>query len=603
MLLSLVIALLPLLITPGLLFYFDVTPKIAVLLMGVAVALPWLAPGRLMARREGRWLYMVLAIQAVSLAMSTAISSRLSISIFGTSWRRFGLITQLALLLFTAIAAADLAGNRRRLQLYLRAIAAAALPISLYGIAQYFGWDPLMPKEGYHIGEGFWTIVRPPGTLGYVSYFANYMVFAVFLGAALYSIEEARWWKFSVALAATLAGFAVVLSGTRGAMLGMAAGGVFLWLWFRRPVRMRGIAVAAGAAAALALFVISPAGHMMRTRFRWFQEDALGGARLLLFRDSLTLASNHLLAGIGPETFSAEFPKHQSIALSRAYPDFYHESPHNILLDALTAQGVLGFFGLAAFIGLGFYCASEARAREPVLTGILGACLLAGLIVHQFTVFTAPTAVYFYLVVAMLVGLCSPAGGQAISLSHNDWRRLAVWVPVSAVFFLVALRLVLADWELERVRGDLNAGNGASAILRYSRVRNLGLYADIWYSNQMANEALKATEILAALKSWQQALESGMRATKTADDPQNAWYRLSSLHARENQFASTERALRGAISTSPTWFKPHWMLAQILMTKGRREEAESEAKLAVSLDGGKNPEVTRTLEEIQAKNK
>jgi hypothetical protein len=39
------------------------------------------------------------------------------------------------------------------------------------------------------------------------------------------------------------------------------------------------------------------------------------------------------------------------------------------------------------------------------------------------------------------------------------------------------------------------------------------------------------------------------------------------------------------------------------MRRGLRDEAEAEAKLAVSLNGGKNPEVARTLGEIQAKNK
>jgi hypothetical protein len=114
--------------------------------------------------------------------LSTVLSMRVPISIYGTSWRRFGLVAQLAVLLFTALAAADLAGGRNRLQLYLRAIVIGSAPISLYGIAQYFGWDPWLPKDAYHVGEGFWTIVRPPGTLGYVSYFANYMVFAVLPG-------------------------------------------------------------------------------------------------------------------------------------------------------------------------------------------------------------------------------------------------------------------------------------------------------------------------------------------------------------------------------------------------------------------------------------
>jgi tetratricopeptide (TPR) repeat protein len=193
----------------------------------------------------------------------------------------------------------------------------------------------------------------------------------------------------------------------------------------------------------------------------------------------------------------------------------------------------------------------------------------------------------------------------ALAAEDVPAARISIFAvaPVSAALFVVALRLLMGDWELERARQDLNAGNGPSAVLRYSRVRGFGLYADIWYSNQMAKEARKAHEILVALTSWQQALESGIRATKTADDPQNAWYNLSSLHARENQFTSTEQALRQAILISPTWFKPHWTLAQVLMTRGRLREAEAEAKLAANLNAGKNPEVARTLAEIQAKDK
>ena len=50
----------------------------------------------------------------------------------------------------------------------------------------------------------------------------------------------------------------------------------------------------------------------------------------------------HLIAGYGPETFAVEFPRHQSIELARAYPDFYHESAHNIFLDAFVSKGLVG---------------------------------------------------------------------------------------------------------------------------------------------------------------------------------------------------------------------------------------------------------------------
>jgi tetratricopeptide (TPR) repeat protein len=140
------------------------------------------------------------------------------------------------------------------------------------------------------------------------------------------------------------------------------------------------------------------------------------------------------------------------------------------------------------------------------------------------------------------------------------------------------------------VRTDLEKGKIIEAAADYQRVRHWGLDADLWYSRQTA-----------AVGAWQQALESGERATKTSDEPSNAWYSLASLYARQNDFEDTERCLREAIGGSPNWFKPHWMLAQVLQIVGRHNEAQAQAELATDLDGGKNPEVAQTLAAIRAK--
>jgi tetratricopeptide (TPR) repeat protein len=312
----------------------------------------------------------------------------------------------------------------------------------------------------------------------------------------------------------------------------------------------------------------------------------------LLWRDSLTLAGLHPLAGFGPETFSSEFPHVQSPALSRAYPDFYHESAHNILLDAFTAQGVLGLVAVLALAALGFHAAWRARDTEPELAGVLSACLAAGLFTQQFTVFIASTALYFYLAVAMLVAIeKAPAPASRISL--------AIAVPVSAALAAYAILLLVADHELFRVRTYLEAGEPTAAAEQYQRVRKLGLTADIWYSRQMAALARAAPDPVSALRAWQQALEAGFRATKTAEDLHNAWYNLATLHSRQNDFARTEQCLRAAIGSSPNWFKPHWMLAQVLLAEDRRKEALEEARLATDLNGGKDPEVAAVLEQIK----
>src|SRR5204862_245938 len=143
------------------------------------------------------------------------------------------------------------------------------------------------------------------------------------------------------------------------------------------------------------------------------------------WRDSLRMAAAHPLAGWGPEVFTAAFPHYESAELARAYPDFAHESPHNIFLDAFTAQGVPGLLLLFGFCAVGF---------------------------------------------------------------SGAWR--------------------------------LRAGRRG-------------------------------------VRALQRAASGGRRASRTAEDPANAWYRLAAIQAAQNDRAGAEQALRAALSAHPHWFKPH----------------------------------------------
>jgi hypothetical protein len=89
----------------------------------------------------------------------------------------------------------------------------------VYGILQYFGRDHLLPAGAYHVGEGIWAIVRPPGTLGYVSYFANWLAMAAFLSLALAQMEERPLLRYGAYAATAITTCAMVLTGTRGALL------------------------------------------------------------------------------------------------------------------------------------------------------------------------------------------------------------------------------------------------------------------------------------------------------------------------------------------------------------------------------------------------
>ncbi len=351
----------PLALTPHLLFYYDITPKIAFLLLGAAIALALtfkeLDSLRAFCGTPYGGLYAAATGAGIALAgIATLLSAHPGLAWNGSTWRRMGGLTECATFIAALWIAACALRSTERMAWLLRAICAAGLLSALYGIAQYFGWDPFLPKAGYEAGEGVYRIVRPPGTLGHSDYFAAFLLWPVFLGIGLWRDERDSAFRILGASTAATGSIAILLSGSRGAVLGLIAG-VFVLAAVLRPSMRAAAAAVALAAVALGGFYLSPAGERMRARAHWIGEDRVGGARPLLWRDSLKMAAAKPLTGFGLDTFIAEFPHYQSEELAREYPDFYHESPHNIFLDALTAEGVPGLLILVSIVAAGLSAA------------------------------------------------------------------------------------------------------------------------------------------------------------------------------------------------------------------------------------------------------
>jgi O-antigen ligase len=594
-----IVPLVALIVTPGLLFYFDVTPKLVVLLASTAGLLVAWAYGSAVRMRGFPWFPPVLLVGLASLAVSTAFSDNPALSLYGTAWRRYGALSQACILTVAFLATTHIGGRMERATAILRGISAGALVAALYGIAQYCGWDPLLPASAYHIGEGVWTIVRPPGTLGYSSYFAVWMDMACFASLAGLEGDTDVTWRWIHRASAFLSAAASLLSGTRGAYLGLLAG-AGVWLLWRGLRLTRRLTAGLAVTLLLALgFYFSPAGWQLRSRARWFAEDPWGGARLYLWRDSARMAGDRVAFGHGPEVFAAAFPQYESRQLATAYPDFAHESPHNIFLDALVAQGLPGLAALAAICAAGFAAAWRLRAARGAMAAWMAAALAAGIVSQQFVVFTIPTALLFYTIAALAAGLVC----QANEKPQRRFSRSLV-LAVAAILVYFAVRFAAADRALELVRHDIDSGDivpAAAHRAQYERWRLPGTSADLWYSRALLDLAHRTNSPITAVRATVESGTAALRATATAEYPANAWYSLAALYASQNDAARAEMSLRAAIAANPQWFKPHWTLAQLLSIESRLDEAQREAALAAELDGGKFPEVSRTVREIGAK--
>jgi len=585
-------------VAPGFLFYYDVTPKAVAALLGgasvCAMASAW-AGGvrRLWGCGPGKLLLVGLALGAAATVAATALSRDPALSATGSEWRRLGLGVELALAAWTLALAAWAAGAPQRVLWILRAVAMASLAGAIYGTAQYFGLDPLQPAERYVVGEGEWAIVRPPGTLGHAGYAATFLLHGVFAGVALALVDRGAWRRLG-AVAAGLAAVAIALSGSRSALLGLAVGGLVLATTLRPRIGRRGVLAAIVLALAAVAFYAAPTGERLRARVRWSAEDPGGGGRLLLWRDAAGLAAENWLSGTGPETFSAAFLPYHSVELSQRLPEQYYESPHNILLDAACSKGAAGLLALLAILAAGAWGAWRDGSK-------LAYCLLAGLLAtlvsQQFLALTAATALHFFAWTGLAAALAAP---EAAGRDRNR-PSLAVigWAAAVGLVWL-AFGLVRADWQLERVRAAMQAGDPAAAADRYERflqVKPAGFYSDLWFSLEMRRAAM-SVEGTQASRLWLAARQAARRAAERSETPQNAHYNLAAIHAEEGDPAAVERDLKAAITAAPQWYRPYSMLAQVYLVTQRREQAIGPVRRALELTDGGNPRVRAVAAEL-----
>lgn len=596
-LLPAIVLLLPLLILPGVLFHYDITPKIVVLCLGVAACL--LLPKQtaddiaaLWTRRTGRWLCYLAAAQTLWYSVATAASSRPWFSLFGSNWRRMGLVTVVALTVFVVVSAGHLSREPAALRTILRAFAVAAIIASVYGILQYFDIDPLQNPSGYHAQAGDSTIVRPPGPLGHADYFGWWLAIAVFIAIASAQIERG-WWRRTAVTACVLSNIAIVLSGTRAAMLAVLVGFAAMAFHSGWKPRRRHVLTALFCGVLFVTFLFSPVGTRLRARVRWSGNEPTGGARPLLWRDSLRMAMARPLAGFGPETFSAEFPRFQSAELARLFPDFYHESPHNVALDALTSEGIPGLLLVLGWVGLGVVGVRRARSG-PV--SALTAALIASCVESLFVAAMAGPVFATLLVIAILVA-STPEG------AHRPVVRRSIALPVSAPIALClgcfALSLTRADFELARFQNS--PADLSRAIVLYNstaRAAIAGAGEDLYCSRRLATLCGAGTNPAIQAACVQVSLQAAARATETSDNPPNAWYNLAMFSAEQNDAGKVEASLRSAIIQAPNWFRPHWALANFLALTGRSAAARAEASYAFDLNAGKDADVSRTLSEL-----
>jgi O-antigen ligase len=584
------VAITPLALIPGVFISHDVIPKLAMLALGAALLLilyPQWSPAlqSLRSRRRGKIFLILVAAQILSLIVSTVLSNQIPLSLAGTVWRRFGLIGQLCTLLI-AVAAGSLAASRPAwLIRLLRSITVCGGLASIYGILQYFKIDPFLDPRLYSI-DYFGGISRPPATMGHALYFSAYLVPVVFLAASSVFADPDRMWRRIHAVVVFLAATAILFSATRSAALAVI-GGAFLFSW--NAVRgtgrfsIRYAAAPVVVLAAVAAFVLSPAGANLRHRIAQWRSD-VGGPRVGMWKECPGLIAQHPIFGEGPDVFAGEFRRVQSAELSRRFPDFYNETPHNALLDAACAQGIPGAILFLSLFAIAWQAGWKPNFRQnPIRTG-LNAALLGIFISSMFASLTLVTSLYLWIAAALAVALDPAAADVAAT---REWRipRLALAIPAFALL-IPALLLTRQDALWADLEHAVATNDFAAARDVYDSATSIafGLPGyELWASREWATLGRGIANSPDAGTAWKVAADAAARAERNGEERFSAAYQASVLQVALGNLPAAEAQSREAIQLAPNWYKAHLLRSQLLGYMGRTQESAQEADLSSRL--------------------
>jgi O-antigen ligase len=495
-----------------------VFPKLAVAALGVLIGTTTIARGRL--PRGAWWVCFAggLLLLVAALTGATPVAQLL-----GRPPRYEGILV-LPVYLGVLATGARLLGSGRApgaTSWFLRWLSLAAIAICIEAILESAGLRPLASD-----------VARPGSLLGNASDEGAWAVLALGPLTAV-ALRVGGRLRIAGALAAAII---VVCSGSRGALLGVVAVAIVLIVLTPKP-GLRVLLALGVALIAVGVFTLP------ETRSRVLGESPLATqtarGRELVWTETLHLVADKPVFGAGPSGYLDAIPAyHDHEYEQRIGPQDPPESPHNVILQAASAGGVL--LALLLILLAGLTARSGLRARKEQETGgeeafFVG--MLAGLIGYGVTLlflFTTPGSTPL---AALMAGALLSIPIASNSSLFYDWletlqglgSKLApsarrVWQLALAVLVVVFTAAAIAEIPMRsaissaatdhfqaankdfRLAQDLRPWDGnvsATAAHAYAALVKDGI------STAAGAGATWSTEELQAYPDWVQALVDG----------------------------------------------------------------------------------------------
>jgi O-antigen ligase len=379
-------------------------------------------------------LIVIGVVQSVAIISSEGRARALSMDVEAT---RTAVIV-LFFLLVSFVMAANFFAGRERLTLLANVLVIYGLGLSIFALVQHFGWDGRI----YWLRPTEWATVFGP--FANRNHYAGYMEMLVPLPIALIISRGVRreTWLF-YGFAATVMGVTIIVSLSRGGMVGLIAGMIFLTLVGARVTRGRladhdraqgatsfwkragaiaaiAIAITAGVVWIGAEGIIKRAGDTFSQQINSKPEDN-HFSREAIWHDTFAMIRANPVLGVGLGAYETVYPIY-----GRSDGFYVINYAHNDYLQVVADAGIAGGLLALIFVVMILRALKRAtRSSDPVIAGfaLASGASVFSLLVHSlfdFNLQIPSNALLFLIHAAVLSSIAAsvPEGRSAVVASR-----------------------------------------------------------------------------------------------------------------------------------------------------------------------------------------
>jgi O-antigen ligase len=388
--------------------------------------------------------------------------------------------------------------NRRwQLEYIITALFIGASLVSIYGIAQHFGYD-FVPATMY--GQRF-DVARSFATFGSAAYFGAFLALILPVSIVFFVMYSSpNLPKWLTAATAFLSLTALLFTYTRAAWLGGAVSLlIFLFFLVRRKLFLKKFVVIILLVILAGLVVTAPSYYQkysFRERivsiFRMGGESIAG--RLLTWQAAVHMVADRPVLGSGPDTFGLLFPKYRPSSWFKIRQAELTNKAHNNILQVATTTGILGLLAylwliLVVLVKAFSIYQSSGYESQKIFILALGLGIVAYLVQLQFSFMEVSSALPFWYMLGLL-GAVSYGRAKTYYQWKLSPRLKGNWLLVSFILVLVfwlsikVIQPIIADRHL---RVALDSESSKRWIESISEYRKAASYPDEEYLLKLAD--------------------------------------------------------------------------------------------------------------------